>query len=108
MWDAYKCHLMETVKDIVDRQTQSDITVIPGDLTSLVQPADVSCNKLFKAAYKELYNKWMVSGEKTYTAAGNACVPSKLLCLHWVKKAWNSVTKKLLLSLSRLVGFLLV
>lgn len=36
-----------------------------------VQPADVSWNKPFKAVYKERYNKWMVEGEKTYTAAGN-------------------------------------
>jgi hypothetical protein len=37
--------------------------MIPEGLTGLVQPADVSWNKLFIAAYKELYNEWMVIGE---------------------------------------------
>ena len=42
LWDGYKCHLMETVKDVVDSQTQLNTTIIPGGLTRLVEPADVS------------------------------------------------------------------
>ena len=81
VWDAYKCHLMNTVKDIVDEGARSDISVIPGGLTGLVQPPDVSWNKPFKQAYKELYNEWLASGEKSYTPAGNVHAPSKLLYL---------------------------
>ena len=88
---------MDSVKSMVTNQTKSDISTIPGVLTSLVQPADVSWNKPFKAAYKELYNEWMVSGEKSYTPAGNVRAPSKLLCLRWVKKAWDSVIKEVII-----------
>lgn len=94
VWDAYKCHIMPSVTSIVDKSTRSDISVIPGGLTSKVQPADVSWNKPFKAAYKELYNSWMVEGEKTYTAAGNVCAPSKFLCVQWVKEASSDIIKK--------------
>ena len=89
VWDAYKCHLMDSVYAVA---TQSDISVIPGGLTSLVQPADLSWNKPFKEAYKALYNDWLLNGEKSYTTAGNVRAPSKLTCLKWVKKAWDSVT----------------
>lgn len=92
VWDANKCHLMPNVKCVLDTQTNSDVSVIPGGLTILVQPADVSWNKPFKSAYKELYNAWFLNGDKTYTAAGNVRAPSKLLCLQWVKQAWQSVT----------------
>ena len=78
VWDPYKCHLMPSVKSVVDKQANSDISIIPGGLTRLVQPADVSWNKPFKAAYKELYNEWMVNGVKSYTSAGNVRAPSKL------------------------------
>ena len=88
---------MDSVKSMVTNQAKSDISTIPGGLTSLVQPADVSWNKPFKAAYKELYNEWMVSGEKSYTPAGIVRAPSKLLCLRWVKKAWDSVTKEVII-----------
>ena len=54
VWDAYKCYLMPSIKSVVDKQANSDISIIPGGLTRLVQPADVSWNKPFKAVYKEL------------------------------------------------------
>ena len=56
VWDAYKCLLMSSVKAVVDRQANTDVFGVPGGLTSLVQPADLSWNKPFKAAYKDLYN----------------------------------------------------
>lgn len=92
VWDAYKCHIMPSVSTVVNKNTSTDISVIPGGLTCKIQPADVSWNKPFKAAYKEKYNKWMVEGEKTYTKAGNVRAPSKLLCLQWVKESWDSVS----------------
>lgn len=42
VWDAYRCHLMASVKDVLQKQVKSDVSVIPGGLTGLVQPADVS------------------------------------------------------------------
>ena len=55
VWDAYRCHTTDMVKDHIQRHTQSDTCLIPGGLTSQLQPADLSCNKPFKAAYRELY-----------------------------------------------------
>ena len=42
--------------------------------------------------YKDLYNEWMSSGEKSLTAAGNVRAPDQLLCLEWPKRAWRTVT----------------
>ena len=56
VWDAYKCHLLESVKHEVQRATNTDIVMIPGGLTSLVQPAHVCWNKPFKEAYHHLYD----------------------------------------------------
>ena len=98
VWDAYRCHMTEKVKDHIQRQTKSDTCLIPGGLTSQLQPADLSWNKPFKAAYRELYNTWMASGEKSFTAAGNMKAPDKILCLQWVKKAWESVTREVIVN----------
>ena len=83
---------MPNVTAHIMKATNTDISVIPGGLTSHLQPADVSWNKPFKQAYKAQYNEWMVSGEKSYTAAGNVRPPDKTLCLKWVKEAWKSVS----------------
>ena len=92
MWDAYKCHIMDSVKSHVDSHTNSYVSVIPGGLTSHLQPADVSWNKPFKEAYKAKYSEWMMSGEKSYTAAGNVRAPDKALCLRLVKESWQCIT----------------
>ena len=78
--------------------------LIPGGLTSHLQPADVSWNKPFKVAYRDLYNEWMSSGEKSFTAAGNMKAPDKLLCLEWVKKAWKIVTTEVIVNSFKLCG----
>ena len=91
IWDAYKCHMTDSVKNAVKNVTNSDMSIIPGGLTGYIQPADLCWNKPFKAAYKELYGEWIAGGEKTYTHGENVRAPSKLQCLEWVKKAWDTV-----------------
>ena len=59
VWDAYRCHIMDSVSQHVLSATKTDVSVIPGGLTGHLQPADVSWNKPFKEAYKVLYNEWM-------------------------------------------------
>ena len=79
VWDAYKRHLMSSVRQEVTRGTNTDLSIIPGGLTSALQPVDVSRNKPFKVAYRELNNEWMVSGDKNYTRGGNVRAPTSHL-----------------------------
>lgn len=47
VWDAFRAYLAEPVKQAL-RQTNTDVAVIPGGLTSVLQPLDVCLNKPFK------------------------------------------------------------
>ena len=78
--------------------------IIPGGTTSHLQPADVSWNKPFKSAYRELYNQWMASGEQSFTPAGNMRAPDKLICLRWVVKAWEAVTTEVIVKSFKACG----
>uniref|UniRef100_A0A1X7VGK4 Uncharacterized protein n=1 Tax=Amphimedon queenslandica TaxID=400682 RepID=A0A1X7VGK4_AMPQE len=46
----------------------------------------------------------MVSGEKSYTPAGNIHAPSKLVCLCWVKKAYELVTREVIIKSFEVCG----
>ena len=70
--------------------------LIPGGLTKLVHPADVSWNKAFKTAYKDKYSKWMASGQKCYTVANNMRASNKAQCLKWVNECWSSLSTELI------------
>lgn len=96
VWDAYKCLLMTRVKALVNKQGKTDLSIIPGSLTSQLQPADASWNNLYRESFKAKYADWMATGKKTYTPAGTMRAPSKALCLQWVKEVWESLSADLI------------
>ena len=52
--DSFKGHLVNSVKNrFVEKQT--NIAVIPGGLTSKLQPLDVFINKSFKSKLRQYY-----------------------------------------------------
>ncbi|KAI6650833.1 Pogo transposable element with KRAB domain-like [Oopsacas minuta] len=95
VWDSFRCHIQDRVKKEVAR-LKTDMAVIPGGCTGLIQAPDVSWNKSFKAAYREQYEQWMSEGEKEYTRGGNMKAPTKLLVASWVKKAWEPLSTEII------------
>ena len=75
----------------MDKNAKLDAGIIPGSVTSHLQPADVSWNKSLKSTSKDLWNKWMVIGELSFMKTGNIKSPDKLTWLNWMKVAWSSV-----------------
>ena len=90
VWDSFQAHLVDSVKRAV-HQTNADIAVIPGGLTSILQPLDVSLNKPFKDRLRERWNNWMIEGQKSFTPAGNMRVASLPTVCSWVLDAWLSL-----------------
>ena len=92
VWDAFRAHLTDDVKDYARSKCNTDMCVIPGGCTSRLQPADVSWNKPFKGKFSELYDEWLFSGPVDKTPKGNRRAPPKPLILTWIKTAWDSIT----------------
>ena len=90
VWDKFSAHLTEGVTKKV-RDTRTHIAVIPGGLTSMLQPLDVSINKPFKDKLRELWMEWMASDQHSFTAGGNMRAPPLETCATWVDAAWTSV-----------------
>ena len=81
--DMFKSHLCENVKATI-KKINTKIAVIPGGLTSTLQPLDACLNKPFKDSLCKCWNEWMVSGDHMFTAAGNMRAASLTNVCEWV------------------------
>lgn len=90
VYDSFKSHLEESVKRKF-HESGFDLAVIPGSLTSVCQPLDITINKPFKDNLRKEWHIWMASGGAGITAAGNLR-RTKLsdVCL-WVKRSWQAI-----------------
>ena len=67
--DAFSCHKTDDTKALL-RWTNTDLVIIPGGITLLLQPLDVSINTPFKDGLCRCWSDWIMSGEKTYPKSG--------------------------------------
>lgn len=87
--DAFRGHLTEGVKRVLcDGKT--DLVIIPGGMTSTLQPLDVVLNKPFKDRVRLEYQEWM-SGDNLKTPTGRLQRPPLGTVCGWVLSAWRSL-----------------
>lgn len=90
VWDSFKAHLTEDVKKKCG-QLRTSMAVIPGGLTSLMQPLDVSLNKPFKDRLRAKWMQWMTEENKPVTKGGNTKKVDIVTIAEWVKDAWSEI-----------------
>ena len=88
--DAFEAHVTESVKTAFAREN-TDLGVIPGGLTSILQPLDVALNKPFNDGVRKRWMEWMADGIHEFTATGHQKKPSEELIVSWIAQAWNDI-----------------
>lgn len=61
-----------------------------------MEAPDVYWNAIFKARIRQRYEQWMMSGVKSFTAAGNMRAPEEEVYLSWILDAWNDIDTDLI------------
>jgi len=94
--DSFEGHKTDSIKNIA-LSDKTDLAIIPGGLTSIVQPLDVCINKSFKDRLREKWNIWMSSGQFTYTKGGNLRKPEYNVICKWILEAWAEIPKEMII-----------
>ncbi|PFX12576.1 Pogo transposable element with KRAB domain [Stylophora pistillata] len=90
-----EAHVTERVKTALTREN-TNLAVIPGGLTSILQPLDVSLNKPFKDGVRKRWMEWMAEGIHEFTASGRQKKPSEELILSWIAGAWQDISEEMI------------
>uniref|UniRef100_K7FV89 HTH CENPB-type domain-containing protein n=1 Tax=Pelodiscus sinensis TaxID=13735 RepID=K7FV89_PELSI len=81
--DAFWCHHMPSVKKRL-QQDKTDLAIIPGGMTKMLQPLDVTVNKTMKDALRRKWNTWLLEGELTFTTGGHMRTPTLQDVTQWI------------------------
>ena len=95
VFDSLEAHVTDTVKASFKCENTA-LAVIPGGLTSLLQPLDVSLNKPFKDGVRKKWMQWMADGIHEFTASGRQKKPSEERICSWILQAWNDISAEMI------------
>jgi len=92
--DEFKGNVTDSVKDKL-RKMKTEL-VIPGGMTSVLQPMDVSINKSFKDRLKQRYLTSIANPASQLTQTGkiNRAAPSKVA--RWVLVVWKAIPESII------------
>lgn len=96
VWDMFVAHRCDEVKKYAE-STRTTLAVIPGGLTSMLQPLDVCLIKPFKDNVRKYWADWIASDLPEETKGGNLKKPDIAVIALWVKKAWDAVSPEIVI-----------
>jgi hypothetical protein len=104
VWDSMRAHIGKRVK-AESAKKDVKMCVIPGGLTPYLQAGDVGIYKSFKDKVSEHITEWKHSDAVSYTRGGNPRPPPTETVADWVTRAWNAVSKEVVLRSVYACGF---
>ncbi|CAG8602696.1 4526_t:CDS:2 [Acaulospora morrowiae] len=91
--NSFEGHKTESVKNTY-KELNCIPAIIPGGLTSIVQPLDVCLNKPFKDNLRKKWNTWIMN-EVTLTKDRNLKKPPYKLICEWILQAWEEIPSQM-------------
>lgn len=95
VWDSFRAHLSKPIRCTL-RSLNTEPVVIPGGMTSMLQPLDVSINKPFKDRMRAKWQEWMLAGEHTFIAGGRIRKVKLDEICRWISDAWNDIPTEMI------------
>ena len=91
--DSATPHINSDFRKSMAEKYDTKVLIIPGGLTPLIQPMDVSINKAIKASIKKSWAKWMKEkhSPEEFTKSGKLRRAGYALVAQWCYDAWRNL-----------------
>ena len=76
---------------------KTELVVIPGGMTSVLQPMDVSINKPFKDRLSHQYLTWIADPARELTETGKIKCAASSEVARWVSAAWKAILESIII-----------
>ena len=93
--DAFKGHLTDSMKNQL-REMKTELVVIPGGMTSVLQPKDVSINKPFIDKLWQQYLTWIADPACVLTETGKIKCAASSEVTQWVSAALKAIPESII------------
>ena len=93
--DAFEGHVTNSVTDQL-RKMKTELTVILGVMTSVLQQMDVSINKPFKDRMRQQYLTWIADLARELTEPGKVKCAAPSEVTRWVSAAWKAIPESII------------
>jgi len=70
---------------------KTDLVIISGGMTRLLQQLDVSVNEPMKDALRGKWNDWLSDGSHTFTQGGRMRQPTLVDVAQWILATWKDL-----------------
>lgn len=94
--DSFRCHKSQENKDLLKDEFRTRLAIIPGSMTSMLQPLDVSINKPMKVLLQRRWNMWYASGTHSFTKGGRMRKPELEEICQWIVDAWQELEPQII------------
>lgn len=92
--DSMQAHRTADIKKSLASQ-RTEPAIIPGGLTKLLQPLDVSLNRSFKAQMRNYWEQWMAGEDHEFTKGGHMRRATYAQICQWIVDAWEKIPQKM-------------
>jgi hypothetical protein len=75
---------------------KTELAVIPGGMTSMLRPMDVSINKPFKDKLRQQYLTWIADPACDLTETGKIKCAAPSEVTRWVSAAWKAIPESII------------
>ena len=103
MINSYKPHQSQESIQMAEEWCNSNVIIIPGGCTSIVQPMDKCINKPFKESMRQSWQCWMHE-DPAKTKMGNLKQSTRQDAIKWVSKAWDSIKQETIVNAFLICG----